>query len=186
MFSFPYVDHIKDGKNHHPRIILCPHLLCLQFLLASFLCFSYRNARPVVICDHSSKESCDCCLFLLSRRTTCRIRNMEKDCPPGLRDSATTHGYPFLHCRQNIKWLHASSGCSIICTIKESHLSGELAAGLVTSQFAMALHLSGNKQCIWIKHNLFVPLFCSLSSPNFHLFESKNNSDNKENRMRVE
>lgn len=86
---------------------------------------------------------------------------------------------PYLHCPQIIKWFQSSSGCSIICTITELYLGRELAAGPVTSPFATALHLSENKQCVWIKHNLSIPLFCALFLPNMHLFGIKNNGGNK-------
>lgn len=88
---------------------------------------------------------------------------------------------PFSHCPQIIKWLCVSLGCGIIRTIKEWHLGRELALQPVISQFAMALPLSGSKQCMWIKHNIFVPLFCSLFPPNFHLFGIKINTNNKQN-----
>lgn len=89
---------------------------------------------------------------------------------------------PFLHCLQIIKWCHVSSQWSILCTMEEPHLGREVAAGPVTSQLAMALHLSGNKQCIWIKNNLMAHLFCALFLPNFNLFEIKNNCDSKQNK----
>lgn len=75
MFSFPCIDHIKDGEKYNPRKVFCPKPLCLQFLLVCFLCLNYRNTRSLAFCVQGSRE-----LWLKVNTDPSSVASLKEDC----------------------------------------------------------------------------------------------------------